>query len=114
MQTTKIKNNTPVYLDTKVIQERINTLNMDYMNSNIQILKATATQAILEKDILTYELLIWDSSEKPIKGTPEEYLEEISNFMDYAIDNDCTEVHAKIEIISKEEKLSKITLSLTF
>jgi len=114
MQTTKIKNNTPSVLDSELIQKEINTIRVNYMNSNIQILKATATLAILEKDILIYELLIWDSSEEPIKGTPEEYLEEISNFIDYATDHDCSKVDAKIEIISKEEKLSKITLSLTF
>lgn len=111
---TIIKNNTPSVLDSELIQKEINTIRVNYMNSNIQILKATATLAILEKDILTYELLIWDSSEEPIKGTPEEYLEEISNFIDYATDHDCSKVDAKIEIISKEEKLSKITLSLTF
>lgn len=111
---TKIKNNTPVYLDNESIQEQINTIKEEYMNSNIQILKVTATQAILKEDILLYELLIWDSSEETISTTPEEYLNLIFDYKDYAIDNDCTEVHAKIEIISKEEKLSKISLSLTF
>lgn len=110
---TIIKNNTPAYLDTETIQKEINTLRVDYMNSNIQILKVTATQAILTEDILLYELLIWDSSEEPIKGTPENYMGDILDYMDYAKDYDC-EIHAKIEIISKEEKLSKITLSLTF
>lgn len=110
---TIIKNNTPLLLDTEAIQKEINTLRVDYMNSNIQILKVTATQAILTEDILLYELLIWDSSEEPIKGTPENYLDEILDYMDYAKDYDCN-VNAKIEIISKEEKLSKITLSLTF
>lgn len=66
MQTTIIKNNTPAYLDTESIQKEINTLKMNYMNSNIQILKVTATQAILTEDILLYELLIWDTSEEPI------------------------------------------------
>lgn len=110
---TIIKNNTPLLLDTKSIQKEINTLRVDYMNSNIQILKVTATQAILTEDILLYELLIWDSSEEPIKGTPENYLDDILDYMDYAKDYDCN-VNAKIEIISKEEKLSKISLSLTF
>lgn len=110
---TIIKNNTPLLLDTEVIQKEINTLRVDYMNSNIQILKVTATQAILTEDILLYELLIWDSSEEPIKGTPENYLDEILDYIDYAKDYDCN-VNAKIEIISKEEKLSKISLSLTF
>ena len=110
---TIIKNNTPLLLDTEAIQKEINTLRVDYMNSNIQILKVTATQAILTEDILLYELLIWDSSEEPIKGTPENYLDEILDYIDYAKDYDCN-VNAKIEIISKEEKLSKISLSLTF
>lgn len=110
---TIIKNNTPAYLDTEAIQKEINTLKMNYMNSNIQILKVTATQAILTEDILLYELLIWDSSEEPIKGTPENYMDEILDYMDYAKDYECN-INAKIEIISKEEKLSKITLSLTF
>lgn len=110
---TIIKNNTPLLLDTEAIQKEINTLRVDYMNSNIQILKVTATQAILTEDILLYELLIWDTSEEPIKGTPENYMDEILDYMDYAKDYDCN-VNAKIEIISKEEKLSKITLSLTF
>lgn len=110
---TIIKNNTPAYLDTEAIQKEINTLKMNYMNSNIQILKVTATQAILTEDILLYELLIWDTSEEPINGTPENYMDEILDYMDYAKDYDCN-VNAKIEIISKEEKLSKITLSLTF
>lgn len=110
---TIIKNNTPVYLDTEAIQKEINTLRVDYMNSNIQILKVTATQAILIEDILLYELLIWDSSEEPIKGTPENYLDEILDYTEYAKDYECN-INAKIEIISKEEKLSKISLSLTF
>lgn len=110
---TIIKNNTPLLLDTESIQKEINTLKMNYMNSNIQILKVTATQAIITEDILLYELLIWDTSEEPIKGTPENYMDDILDYMDYAKDYDC-EIHAKIEIISKEEKLSKITLSLTF
>ena len=111
--TTKIKNNTPVYLDTESIQEWINILRMNYMNSNIQILKVTATKAILRKDILLYELLVWDLSEEPISGTPENYLDDILDYMDYAKDYNC-EIHARIEIFSKEEKLSKISLSLTF
>lgn len=110
---TIIKNNTPLLLDTKSIKEQVNVIKEDYMNTNIQILKVTATQAILTEDILLYELLIWDSSEEPIKGTPENYMDDILDYMDYAKDYDC-EIHAKIEIISKEEKLSKITLSLTF
>lgn len=110
---TIIKNNTPAYLDTEAIQKEINTLKMNYMNSNIQILKVTATQAILTEDILLYELLIWDTSEEPINGTPENYMDDILDYIDYAKDYDCN-VNAKIEIISKEEKLSKITLSLTF
>lgn len=110
---TIIKNNTPTYLDTETIKEQINTLKMNYMNTHIQIFKVTATQVILREDILLYELLIWDSSEEPIKGTPENYLDDILDYMDYAKDYDC-EIHAKIEIISKEEKLSKISLSLTF
>lgn len=111
---TIIKNNTPSLLDTESIKDEINSIQADYMNSNIQILKAIVTQAILTDDILVYELLIWDSSEEPIKGTPEEYLEEISDFQDYAVNTDVMKVEAKIEIISKEEKLSKITLTLTF
>lgn len=111
---TKIKNNTPAYLDNESIQEQINTIKEEYMNTNIQILKVTATQAILKEDILLYELLIWDSSEETISTTPEEYLEEITDFMDYAINTDVSKVEAKIEIISKEEKLSKITVTLTF
>lgn len=110
---TIIKNNTPAYLDTEAIQKEINTLRVDYMNSNIQILKVTTTQPLLTEDTILYELLIWDSSEEPIKGTPENYMDDILDYMDYAKDYDC-EIHAKIEIISKEEKLSKITLSLTF
>ena len=112
MQTTKIKNNTPAYLDTEIIQEEINTMKEEYMNTHIQILKVTATQAIIE-DQLTYELLIRDSSEEPINKTSEEYLEEILDFTNYAADYDCN-VKASIEILSKEEKLSKITLILTF
>nr|DAW38442.1 MAG TPA: hypothetical protein [Caudoviricetes sp.] len=110
---TIIKNNTPLLLDTKSIKEQVNVIKEDYMNTNIQILKATATQAILTEDITLYELLIWDSSEEPIKGTPENYLDDILDYIDYAKDYDCN-IRAKIEIISKEEKLSKITLSLTF
>ena len=110
---TIIKNNTPAYLDTEAIQKEINTLKMNYMNSNIQILKVTTTQPLLTEDTILYELLIWDTSEEPIKGTPENYLDDILDYMDYAKDYDCN-VNAKIEIISKEEKLSKITLSLTF
>lgn len=109
---TIIKNNTPAYLDTEVIRKEINTLKVDYMNSNIQILKVTATQSP-EGDHLIYKLLIWDSSEEPINGTPEDYLEKIIDYTDYAKDYDCN-VDANIEILSKEEKLSKITLSLTF
>ena len=109
---TIIKNNTPAYLDTKVIQKEINTLRVDYMNSNIQILKATATQS-LEGDQLTYELLIWDSSKEPIHKIPEDYMDAILDYTDYAEDYDCS-INANIEIISREEKLSKITLTLTF
>lgn len=110
---TIIKNNTPLLLDTESIKEQVNVIKEDYMNTNIQILKVTATQAILTEDITLYELLIWDSSEEPIKGTPENYMDEILDYMDYAKDYDCN-INAKIEIISKEEKLSKISLSLTF
>ena len=110
---TIIKNNTPAYLDTASIKDEINSIQVDYMNSNIQILKATVTQSPID-DHITYELLIWDSSEEPINGTPGEYLEEISDFQDYAINTDVSKVEAKIEIISKEEKLSKIILTLTF
>lgn len=113
MQTTIIKNNTPAYLDTESIQKEINTLKMNYMNSNIQILKVTTTQPLLTEDTILYELLIWDSSEEPIKGTPENYLDEILDYIDYARDNDCN-ISAKIKIISNKEKLSRITLILTF
>lgn len=110
---TIIKNNTPAYLDTESIKEQINILKMDYMNSNIQILKVTATQS-LEGDQLTYELLIWDSSEELIEGiTPENYLDEILDYIDYAKDYDCN-ISANIELLSRKEKLSKITLTLTF
>lgn len=110
---TIIKNNTPAYLDTETIKEQINTLKMNYMNSYLQILKVTTTQPLLTEDIITYELLIWDSSEEPIKGTPENYLDEILDYIDYARDNDCN-IEAKIKIISNKEKLSRITLILTF
>lgn len=109
---TIIKNNTPAYLDTESIKEQINILKMDYMNSNIQILKVTATQSPMDLQ-LNYELLIWDSYEESIKGTPEDYMDDILDYIDYAKDFDCS-IDAKIEIISKEEKLSKITLTLTF
>ena len=110
---TIIKNNTLSLLDNQSIKDEINFIQADYMNSNIQILKAEVTQSTID-DHITYELLIWDSSEEPINGTPEEYLEEITDFMDYAINTDVSKVEAKIEIISKEEKLSKITVTLTF
>ena len=110
---TIIKNLTPAYLDNLSIKDEINSIQADYMNSNIQILKAEVTQSPID-DHITYELLIWDSSEEPINGTPEEYLEEITDFMDYAINTDVSKVEAKIEIISKDEKLSKITVTLTF
>lgn len=111
---TIIKNNTPAYLDTETIQKEINTLKVDYMNSNIQILKVTATQSLaLEGDQLTYELLIWDSSEEPLHKIPEDYMDAILDYIDYAEDYDCS-INANIEIISREEKLSKITLTLTF
>lgn len=113
MQTTIIKNNTPAYLDTETIQREINTLKMNYMNSNIQILKVTTTQPLLTEDTILYELLIWDTSEEPIKGTPENYLDEILDYIDYARDNDCN-IEANIKIISNKEKLSRITLILTF
>ena len=110
---TIIKNNTPAYLDTEAIQKEINTLKMNYMNSNIQILKVTTTQPLLTEDTILYELLIWDSSEEHIKETPENYLDEILDYIDYAKDNDCN-IAAKIKIISNKEKLSRITLILTF
>lgn len=111
---TIIKNNTLAYLDTESIQEQVNSMRVGYMNTNIQILKATVTQPDTTDDRIIYELLIWDSSEEPIKGTPEEYLDEISAFQDYAADCYYCNSEAKIEILSKEEKLSKITLTLTF
>jgi hypothetical protein len=110
---TIIKNLTPAYLDTEFIKREINTIQVDYMDSNLQILRAIANQPLITEDKITYELLIWDSSEEPIKGTPEEYLNEILDFRDLAADYDCN-IDAKIEIISNEEKLSKITLTLTF
>jgi hypothetical protein len=110
---TIIKNLTPAYLDNLSIKDEINSIQADYMNSNIQILKATVSQPLLTEDIILYELLIWDTSEEPIKGTPEEYLNEISDFQDYAADCDCRKLEAKIEIISKKEKLSRIKLIFT-
>lgn len=110
---TIIKNNTPAYLDTEIIQEQINTLKMDYMNSHLQILKVTTTQPLLTEDIIIYELLIWDSSEEPIKGTPENYMDGILDYIDYAKANDCN-IEAKIKVISNKEKLSRITLTITF
>lgn len=111
---TIIKNNTPAYLDTETIQKEINTLRVDYMNSNIQILKVTTTQPLLTEDTILYELLIWDSSEEPIEGiTPENYLKEILDYTEYAKDYDCN-ISANIKLLSRKDKLSRITLILTF
>ena len=119
---TKIKNNSPLF-DTEAIREQLNIMQQDYMNTNLYILQATVkdlsstitseeTRDYILDDVI-YDLLIWDSSEEPIKGTPEEYLDEISDFINYAKDYD-GEIHAKMKILSKEDKLSKISLSITF
>lgn len=107
-----IKNNTPDKLGTESIQEEINILEMNYLDPYIEIIEVSAKAT--ENDVIIYELLIKDNSSEPIPKTHKQYLEEIADFTGYAIDMDLQKIETNIEIISKEDKLSRVTLTLTF
>lgn len=107
-----IKNNTPDKLGTESIQKEINILEMDYLDPYIEIMEVSAKAT--ENDVIIYELLIKDNSSEPIPKTHKQYLEEIADFTGYAIDMDLQKIETNIEIISKEDKLSRVTLTLTF
>lgn len=120
---TKIKNQSPLF-DTEAIREQLNTMQQDYMNTNLYILQATVkdlsstitseeTRDYILDDVI-YDLLIWDSSEEPLPENHKDYLNQVFDYPDYVKDNDGMLERVGIKVISETDKLYHVYLVLHF